>query len=410
MKNATIIKFNLNQFLLALSDALDFVEIDILGATMHHSKRVAYISLRLADLYLLNDKEKFDLCSFAVLHDNGLAQEVLLDRLSNNIKISNHNILEQYTIHCEIGEENIKGFPFQTEHKNIVKYHHENYDGSGVFALKADEIPLLAQIISLADTVDNLFHFDNPTIENREKIIDFINKNSGILYSPSLVDKFNTLANHTSFWLDLQSANLENLLIKQLPTFEIDISLDELVEISAVFRNIVDSNSEFTSNHSSGLSQKMERMAKYYGYDDEKTKKLVIAANLHDLGKLAVSNTILNKNSSLTEEEYKIIKSHTYYTRQALEKVEGFTDIVNWASNHHEKLDGSGYPYGLSAKDLDFESRLMGCLDIYQALTENRPYKKSLNHKDSMDILFHEANQGLIDEKIVKDISKAFQI
>lgn len=409
MKNATIIKFNLNQFLLALSDALDFVEIDILGATMHHSKRVAYISLRLADLYLLNDKEKFDLCSFAVLHDNGLAQEVLLDGVSDNISKKNHHILEQYTVHCEIGEENVRNFPFLTDHKDIIKYHHENYNGSGIFGLKADEIPLIAQIIALADTVDNLFHFDNPTIENREKIVKFINKNRDILYSPSLVDKFNTLANHTSFWLDLQSANLENLLIKQLPTFEIDISLDELVEISAVFRNIVDSNSEFTSNHSSGLSQKMERMAKYYGYDDEKTKKLVIAANLHDLGKLAVSNTILNKNSSLTEEEYKIIKSHTYYTRQALEKVEGFTDIVNWASNHHEKLDGSGYPYGLSAKDLDFESRLMGCLDIYQALTENRPYREGLDHQETMSILRKHVDSNLIDGKIVDDLDKVFK-
>src|SRR5574344_1541910 len=154
-------KVNLNQILFALSDALDFVEIDILGASINHSKRVAYISLRLANLFELNNKEKFDICSFAILHDNGLCEEVLIDTLEGNKK-SNHNILEQYTIHCQIGEDNVKDFPFQTDHKNIIKYHHENYDGSGVYGLKGDEIPLIAQIIALADTVDNLFHFENP--------------------------------------------------------------------------------------------------------------------------------------------------------------------------------------------------------------------------------------------------------
>lgn len=402
-------KFNLNKFLLALSDALDFVEIDILGASMHHSKRVAYISLKLANLYDLNDKEKFDLCSFAILHDNGLSQEVLLDTLSNKSKKSNHNILEQYTIHCEIGEKNIKDFPFQSEHKNIIKYHHENYDGSGIYGLKADKIPLLAQIIAIADTVDNMFHFDNPTIKNRNSIINFINNNSNIFYSPSLVNKFNTLAINTSFWLDLQSPNLENLILNQLPLFEIDFCLDELIKISTVFSSIIDSNSEFTSYHSSGLSEKTRIMSKYYNFDSEKTKKLIIAANLHDLGKLAVSNTILNKQEALTKEEFEIIKSHTYYTRQALEKFDGCLDITNWASNHHEKLDGSGYPYGLSAKDLDFESRLMGCLDMYQALTENRPYRKNLTHKEAMTILKRHVTLGLIDDKIVNDLDMVFK-
>lgn len=399
-------RFNLNQFLLALSDALDFVEIDILGATIHHSKRVAYISLKIADLYSFNDKEKFDLCSFAILHDNGLSEEALLDKLCDNICKANHNILENYTIHCEIGENNVKDFLFQTNHKNIIKYHHENYDGSGIFGLKADEIPLMAQIIALADTVDNLFHFDNPTIENRNKIINFINKNKDKFYSPSLVDKFNILSKNTSFWLDLQSTTLEKLLLEKLPIFELNISLDELIKISEVFRKIIDSNSEFTANHSSGLSEKIKTMSKYYNFDSEKTKKLIIAANLHDLGKLAISNKILNKNSSLSYEEFEIIKSHTYYTRQALDKVEGFFDISNWASNHHEKLDGSGYPYGFNAENLDFESRLMGCLDIYQALTETRPYREGLSHEKTISILKEHVSKGLIDKRIVEDINK----
>lgn len=401
-------KFNLNQFLLAVSDALDFVEINTLGSTSFHSKRVAYIALRLADFYILSDKEKFDLCSFAILHDNGLSEESTVNQFEDNPKKENQNILEQYTEHCEIGEKNIIDFPFLSNHKNIVKYHHENFDGTGFYKLKGEQIPLLAQIIALADTVDNIFHFENPSIENREKIVQFINDKINILYSPELVHNFNALARKPAFWFDLQSNNLEKLVLSKTRDFTMNIKLEDLVKLSSVFSTIIDSNSSFTSRHSSGLTDKVEKMCNFYEYEDDKTMRMIIAANLHDLGKLAVPNKILDKESALTKKEFEIVKCHSYYTRQALEKITGFEDIVEWAANHHEKLDGNGYPYGFDASRLCFDSRLMGCLDIYQALTEERPYRKSMSHNDTMNILNEHSSKGYIDKIIVDDINRVF--
>ncbi|MCV6607751.1 MAG: HD domain-containing protein [Campylobacterales bacterium] len=399
-------KFNLNQFLLAVSDALDFVEITTLGATSFHSKRVAYISLELGKLYNFSDKEKFDLCSFSLLHDNGLSEENIVNEVENSNKPSTINILEQNPIHCNIGEKNIKGFPFLTNETNIVKYHHESYDGSGVFGLKKEEIPLMSQIIALADTVDNLFHFENPSLENRKEIIQFINDKEEIFYSKTLVEYFNALSKKTSFWLDLQSPNLEKMIIEKLPHFDIDIELKDLVDLSKVFTNIIDSNSTFTKTHSSGLSDKVQEMSAFYKFDFNKTMELLIAANLHDLGKLAVPNKILDKNGKLTLDEFETIKTHTYYTRQALTKIDGFERITNWASNHHEKLDGTGYPYGIDKESLCFESRLMSCLDIYQALTEDRPYREGMNHQKALEIMEDMVSKGFIDGKIVEDIDK----
>jgi len=176
-----------------------------------------------------------------------------------------------------------------------------------------------------------------------------------------------------------------------------------------VFSHIVDSNSTFTAVHSSGLSDKVGKICEFYQFDNEKTKKMLIAANLHDIGKLAIPNSILDKNGKLTDDEFALIKSHTYYTRAALEKIDGFEDITNWAANHHEKLDGNGYPYGLNAKEISFESRLMGCLDMYQALTETRPYREGLGHEKTMSILYEHAQKGFIDTQIVKDIDSYFQ-
>jgi len=402
-------KFNLNQFLLAISDALDFVEIDTLGATKFHSKRVAYISLRIAEFYNFNEDEKFDLCSFSILHDNGLCEESTINTSSQTPEPSNISILEQYTIHCDIGEKNVINFPFLTNHKNIIRYHHERYDGTGYFKLKGNDIPLMAQIISLADTVDNLFHFEDISVLNRAKICQFINDNEGKFYSKELVEHFNILASKTSFWLDLQSITLEQKILDRLQDNIIDIEYKDLISLSAVFSQIVDANSSFTARHSSGLSQKVEKMANYYNYDYDIVSKLIIAANLHDLGKLAIPNSILEKNGKLTNEEFEIIKSHTYYTRQALEKLDGFEEIVNWAANHHEKLNGEGYPYGISGDQLSFKERLMTCLDIYQALTEDRPYRVGMTHESTMNILIEQGEKGYIDLGIVKDLDKVFK-
>jgi HD-GYP domain-containing protein (c-di-GMP phosphodiesterase class II) len=149
-------------------------------------------------------------------------------------------------------------------------------------------------------------------------------------------------------------------------------------------------------------------MASFYKLSDDKKLKLEIAADLHDIGKLAVPNTILDSPQKLTNDEFEIIKKHPYYTRIALTEIKGFEDITEWASNHHEKLNGKGYPFGKTAKDLDFESRLIACLDIYEALTEERPYRRSLEHEEAMEILNKMKDDGYIDVKITEDINHVF--
>ncbi|GLC29148.1 HD-GYP domain-containing protein [Clostridium omnivorum] len=100
----------------------------------------------------------------------------------------------------------------------------------------------------------------------------------------------------------------------------------------------------------------------------------------------------------------------SFYTRQALQEISGFEDITEWASNHHEKLNGQGYPFGKTAEALDFNSRLIACLDIYEALTEERPYRRALSHRSAMDILNKMKEEGFIDSKITQDIDNVFNI
>ncbi len=400
------IYFNLNNFLLAISDSLDFVEIDLLGVTTNHSKRVAFIAVNIAKELNLSKEDIFDLCAYSILHDNALVNE----RENANYDACKHvESIRHYALHCNMGEKNVEDFPFAGKHKNIIKYHHEYYNGNGIFGLKGDEIPLLAQIISFADTIDGLFNFSKHSIKNRESIKKFVIKNSGKLFSKEISSAFLKISKNVGFWLDLQSEKaMVQYLLDVADDFTIPLTFEELLNITSIFTKIIDTKSHFTKEHSSGLSQKCAAMADYYGFRHRDKMTFLIAANLHDLGKLAISNDILDKNGKLSEEEFEIMKSHVYYTNKALNSIIGFSNIAKWASNHHEKLNGTGYPYGIDGDDLCFKSRLMGCLDIYQALREDRPYRDGLSHEASMDILWSMVKRGEIDERIVKDIEKVF--
>ena len=193
-----------------------------------------------------------------------------------------------------------------------------------------------------------------------------------------------------------------------IPIFSHELNYNEIRTITKTLSKIIDAKSEYTQTHSSGLSEKLEKMAEFYKMDTIMILKLLIATDLHDLGKLVISSDLLDKPGKLSEEEFVEIKKHPKITKVCLQDISGFKEITKWASNHHEKLDGSGYPEGLIAKDLDFNSRLIACLDIYQALREDRPYRKSMDHNKAMEILNGMVEVGQLDHIIVADINSVF--
>ena len=136
----------------------------------------------------------------------------------------------------------------------------------------------------------------------------------------------------------------------------------------------------------------------------EKRNGLFLAASLHDIGKIGIPTAILEKPGKLDDDEFAIIKKHVKYTLDWLSPMPNFEHIRNWAADHHEKLDGLGYSVGKSAEELDFNARLMTCIDIYQAVCEPRPYHEARSHEDTMVILNNMASKGQVDEGIARDM------
>lgn len=399
--------FRLNEFFMAVSFALDFVEMDILGMPSNHGKRTAYISISIAKEMGLSSEELHDVAALAMLHDNGLSEYSLHKKLATK-ELKNAALLEGVKEHCTIGEKNIKNYPLLTNVKNIIKYHHERYDGTGFFNLRGEEIPLISQIIAIADALEKSFDLQNNNHDMRNKVYEFVAHQENISFSSRIIKAFLKVTEDEEFWINLKNDFVSIALKKEIPEYSLELSFEEIHNITNVLSKIIDSKSRYTQKHSQSLSEKAAIMADFYDLEQEEKMKLIIAADLHDIGKLAIPNYILDKPGKLSDEEFSIIKKHPNYTRLALQEIKGFEEITEWASNHHEKLNGKGYPIGMGNKELDFNSRLMTCLDIYQALTEERPYRKGLSHEKAMEILNNMIDDGFIDTKITKDIDYVF--
>ena len=178
--------------------------------------------------------------------------------------------------------------------------------------------------------------------------------------------------------------------------------------VADFFAKIVDYKSSFTSRHSIGVAEKAAFFAQYIGYDSINVQKIYLAGALHDIGKMAVGNEILEKPDKLTDDEFSKMKNHAGYTYLILSEVNDFEEIRDWAAFHHEKLNGKGYPFGKTAAELNEPERIMACIDIYQALTEDRPYKKGLSHEKTCEMLDDMAQKGFVDSDISKKIRECF--
>lgn len=180
-----------------------------------------------------------------------------------------------------------------------------------------------------------------------------------------------------------------------------NIDIKELKTLAITYAQNVDAKSQHTAEHSIGVANLSTHLAEACGMDEETCFKIEIAGLLHDLGKLEMPDKILECNGSLDNDDQAVMRHHSFITFQLLKNINGLEDIASWAGNHHEKLDGSGYPLGKTAQELDTASRIIAIADIFQALAQNRPYRLALPLATIMEYLQEEVAKGQIDAEIV---------
>jgi len=383
----------------SIATALDIVEGSLVGASPNHGKRIAVLCAKMGQVLGKNTEEITALAVCALLHDSALTEYILSEK-----KDGNHDLAMKK--HCEIGQRNVDDLCFKTNVKDFVLYHHEHADGTGPFGIREGEGPLEAELITIADSIDVAHHLQRLKPEDLPVIRNIIVNETGKHYSKTAAETMLKILDWPVI-LSLKDNVIKQTAADSLSPWTVDIQTETVFGLADFIAKIIDYKSVFTEKHSTQIANKAWFMGKYYQYDPEKLAELYLAASLHDLGKLATPSDILEKPGKLTGEEFEIIKNHVHLTWKLLSEVEGFETICQWTSNHHEKLDGSGYPFGKKASELDFNSRLLACLDLYQAICEERPYHSGRSHKDTMQILYEMADAGKIDKDIVKDFDVA---
>lgn len=396
----------------ACSYALDCVEAELVHVTHRHAKRVAYMSVCMAEIFEIEKESLQDLTACALLHDNALTQYIQ-EELKENTDLEdleNESQIEKkadWGNHCALGEENIKALPFHTDVSGVILYHHERADGKGPFGKTWEEVPLFARIIHLCDLVDGFCRVETFTEEIWERVQKFLENARGRQADSVCIDAFCKVFPKAHF-LTLGDKELEQRLWKKVPRTKQELTFSQVQALADFFAHIVDYKSPFTSTHSIGVASDAQKLSLFMGFDEETAEKMYLAGALHDIGKVAVGNEILEKPGRLTTEEFSVMKHHAAYSYAILSEVEDFEEIRDWAALHHERLDGTGYPFGKTAKELNTQERIMACVDIYQALTESRPYKAGMSHERACEILREMAEKGWIDTEIVSQIEICF--
>lgn len=393
----------------AFSFALDCVEAELIHVTSNHGKRVAYMSVCMAEKMGVSDDALRDLAACALLHDNALTQyinEEFYSDISNidTLKVSSDDITpRQLGMHCIYGEKNLEKYPFKTGVKDVILYHHEEADGSGPFEKKWTEVPLFARIIHFSDMLDAFCKAQKFDEDVFNKAVHFIEKNKDKRFDSEVTKMFFDAFDKDEF-SRLGDEHIEEYFWEKVPCEKSFYSFDVLKDLADLFAKIIDYKSEFTSRHSLGVARTASKISEIMGYDKVICDKMYLAGALHDVGKIAIGNEILEKPARLTDDEFAKMKNHAGYTYMILSKVDGFEEIRDIAAFHHERLDGSGYPFGKRADELTTLQRIMACADIYQALTEKRPYKDGMDHDKACEILKDMADKNWIDKNITEVI------
>jgi HD-GYP domain-containing protein (c-di-GMP phosphodiesterase class II) len=423
-----------SELISALSYALDLTE----GRSMGHSVRTCVMGMRLAQHIGLSMEEQADLYYALLLKDAGCssnssrlfhilnADEI---RAKRDVKttdwtkvgfeslnfalthVATESPLPQrmwkllqvaatqqadsrdlVKIRCERGSYIAKKLGFSDAVAEGIHSLDEHWNGGGYpNHLLGEEIPMFSRIANLCQTLEVFYE-----ARGEEDALDAVQARSGRWFDPELVAATMSLSKQGILWLGLDSKDLlENVLVME-PEERRLIADDATVDsICLAFADIIDAKSPFTYQHSNGVADAAMDIAIHFGMNEFEKKQLRRAALMHDIGKLSVPNSILEKPGKLTDEEWQVVRDHPYYTFQILKRVPAFKSFSSDAAAHHERLDGSGYWRRLAGDSISTVARILSVADVFDALRAKRPYRDALPLEKVFSIMRKESPRAL---------------
>jgi putative nucleotidyltransferase with HDIG domain len=353
--------FRMAEVVSALSQALDLGS----GSTAWHSARTCILGMRLAAELKLPENVQHELYYALLLKDIGSSGSPAQPQSGPAFGCERGAALARL---MRLPEATAAGITALNEHWN----------GSGYpRRLKGEQIPIASRIALFAQMLD-LFS----TAAGPEVAMATVSRNTGRWFDPAVFKAARSLARRGELWADPANTDVRRLVLRLEPnpgtTLEGHVNLETICQ---AFAMIVDAKSTFTYNHSNGVANVAAAMAKKLELGNSRIELVRHAALLHDLGKMAVPNEILQKPDKLNNAEWQLVRSHPEHTRRILHSIRGFEEMSEVAAAHHERLDGSGYHRGLTGQQLVLESRILAVADVFDALSASRPYRTGMSRE-----------------------------
>ncbi len=391
---------------LCFSRALDLLHEDI----SDHHLLVANIGSQIAAAAGFSEEERLDTLIAGALHDVGVvsipARLALASFSLTTYRDGSDKLEQNIHRHGHEGWRLLQGFAPFARAAEIIRYHHVNWHHGAGESFGGRAVPLASHVVHLADRIAVLPRPGMSILDQRRNIVDTIREAGGSIFHPELVAAFETIAARDAFWFDLVYPHQEGLLRLHTRGLKFALDIDQLYDLAAVFGRIIDFRSPFTATHSTGVAVTASALAELLGMQGDEIKMINIAGHLHDLGKLAVPPTILDKPGPLDAAELSIMRSHAYHTYRVLETVPGMETVNAWASFHHERIGGGGYPF--CPGELPLGSRIVAVADVFTALSEDRPYRFGMDRGEVIQVLQREVAQGALDGDVVAMLLKNF--
>ena len=302
---------------------------------------------------------------------------------------------EMIQTRCERGAEIARMLGLSEATAAAIRALDEHWDGGGSPEGRCGaDIPMLARIACLAQTVEVFF-----STYGLDAALRVAQERSGRWFDPELVAALSAARSDTRFWRGLTSGDIQSQVAAVEP-HERTLVADEaaLDRIAAAFARVIDAKSPYTFRHSEGVADIAVAMARVLGFSAEQERDLRRAGLLHDIGKLGVSNMILDKPGKLTDEEMRQVRKHPEFTYRILERVAHLRDLADVAASHHERMDGHGYHRGVRAGDLPIAARVLAVADICEALSATRPYRVALPQERVFEIMRQQVGTGICPE------------
>ncbi len=373
-----------------IGNSVDLISPEV---TAHH-QQVAYLSYQIGQNMGLDKQACGRLLAAGLLHDIGALSGSERLRLIEEEPFSAGSHAFRSASLLE------EAMPLK-EQAEIVRYHHLLWENGEGRMYQGRSVPFESHILHLADRVCVKFSRNFNAIEQVPGVFSKIENDIGYRFMPEAVEALKCLKRKDHVWLELMEQDpLDYLPVEHIFSYR-TLNVDEILQVTHMLSYIIDFRSHFTATHSAGVAAVAERLGKLFGFSETESKMLIVAGYLHDLGKLSIPNELLEKPTALSDDEFRIIRGHTFYTYRLLGAVRGFETIQKWAAYHHERLDGNGYPFRLNADKIPLGSRIMSVADVFTSISEDRPYRKGMPSEKIRDVLRSMVDAGALCNIVV---------